>query len=304
VNETESKISDVHRTGFVALSGLPNAGKSTLLNAILGQTISIVSPKPQTTRNRIIGIHNEPTAQLVLVDTPGLSQGRTALGRRMFQQARAAVSEADVVIRVVDAARRGERVDVAEGFDLSPSAAPTVVALNKIDLVRPKDALLPLIQRLSEISGVEAVVPISAWKKNGIDRLIGEVVARLPEGPPLYPPEMVTDRPEQFMAAELVRAEILKHTRQEVPYAAAVAVTAWHEISGEALIEAVIYVEKSSQKGILIGRGGSMIKRIGTAARGEIVRLLECPAHLKLRVSVASEWRTDPAALRELGYEE
>lgn len=294
-------MTEIHRTGFVALSGLPNAGKSTLLNAILGQTVSIVSPKPQTTRNRIIGIHNLEGAQIVLVDTPGLRFGSNELGRRMFQEARAAVSEADVVLRVIDAARAGP--DVAEGFDLSPSSAPTVVALNKVDLVRPKDRLLPMMQRLAEVAGVEAIVPISALRNDGVDRLLGEVVARLPEGPPLYPPEMVTDRPERFMAAELVRAEILKHTRQEVPHASAVAVTAWHEVEGTASIEAVIYVEKDSQRGILIGRGGSMIKRIGTAARQAIGELLGGPVHLKLRVTVASEWRADPAALRELGYE-
>jgi GTP-binding protein Era len=295
-------VTELHRTGFVALSGLPNAGKSTLLNAILGQTVSIVSPKPQTTRNRIVGIHNLDDAQIVLVDTPGLRQGSNELGRRMFQEARAAVTEADVVLRVVDASHVG--ADVAEGFDLSPSSAPTVVALNKIDRVRPKDRLLPMLQRLSEIAGVEAVVPISALKRDGVDRLLREVVARLPEGPPLYPPEMITDRPERFMAAELVRAEILKHTRQEVPHAAAVAVTAWHEIQGAASIEAVIYVEKDSQRGILIGRGGSMVKRIGTAARQAIGELLGTPVHLKLRVTVSSEWRADPAALRELGYDE
>lgn len=291
-----------HRTGFVALSGKPNAGKSTLLNAILGQQISIVSPKPQTTRNRIIGVHNLEGAQVILVDTPGLSDGRDELGRRMLRGAQEAMGDADVVVRVVDASRL--RLDHDGDLDLEPARRPTVVALNKVDLVRPKDRLLPQIERLAGVEGIEAVVPISALRRDRVEAVLSEVTARLPQGPPLYPPEMITDRPERFLASELVREAVLKLTRQEVPHATAVAVTGWREVKGECHIEAAIYVERSSQKAIMIGKGGEMIKRIGTSARQQIIDLLDCMVHLKLRVDVSSQWRADPAALAMLGYDE
>ena len=291
-----------HKTGFVALSGRPNAGKSTLLNAVLGQVVSIVSPKPQTTRNRIVGIHNLEGVQIVFVDTPGMmSKERDELGRRMLRGAREAVGDADVVVRVIDAARLQKS---AEAGDFKPTGKPTIVALNKVDKVRPKDRLLPMIERFSAFEGVEAVVPVSALKKQGLESLVDEIAARLPEGPPLYPLEMITDRPERFLAAELVRGAVLRHTREEVPHAAAVAVTSWTESPKGCHIEAAIYIEKASQKGIVIGRGGSMIKQIGEAARMEIAELLDCPVHLKLRVDVASQWRADPEALRQLGYDE
>lgn len=291
------------RTGFVALSGRPNAGKSTLLNAILGQEISIVTSKPQTTRNRIIGIHNVDDAQIILVDTPGISKGQHELGRRMMRGASEAAADADVVVRVIDAAK--VKLDrERDSWELRRADKPTIIALNKVDLVKPKDRLLPMLQRLSEVEGVAAMVPLSALKKKAIDDLVQEIIALLPEGPPLYPPEMITDRPERFLASELVRASVLRSTRQEVPHAAAVAITSWHETDKGVHVDASIYVERKSQKSILIGRGGEMIKKIGTSARLEINRVLGCEVHLKLRVDVSSQWRTDPRALKELGYDE
>jgi GTP-binding protein Era len=275
-----------------------------LINAILGQTVSVVSPKPQTTRNRIVGIHNLPGVQLILVDTPGLSPGRHELGRRMLRGAREAVSDADVVVRVIDATKwspsSGNRDDAA----LLSRGKRTVVALNKVDLVRPKERLLPLMAALAELENVEAVVPISALRGAGVDDLVNELAQRMPEGEPFYPPEMVTDRPERFLAAEVIRATVLRQTREEVPHAAAVEVQSWRDSDKGCHIEAVIYVEKSSQKAIVVGRGGEMIKKIGTAARLEIGRVLDCQAHVMLRVEVAEGWRGDPKALRQLGYDE
>lgn len=307
-----SSPQEIFRSGFVALSGLANAGKSTLLNAILGQTISIVSPKPQTTRNRILGIHNLPGVQIILVDTPGLTAERDELGRRMVKGALAAIGDADVVVRVVDATKyrvdepslRGDSGRSARPKFPTPTGAPVIVALNKVDVVRPKGKLLPMIAALSQEEGVEVVIPISALRKDGIDELLSEVQSRLPEGPLLYPEEMITDRPERFLAAEFVRAAVLRHTRNEVPHATAVSVTEWRESKTGCHIEAVIFVERESQKAILIGKGGAMIKTIGEAAREEIGHALECEAHLSLRVDVASRWRGDPKTLRQLGYDE
>ncbi len=287
----------------MAFAGRANAGKSTLLNALLGQKLAIVSPKPQTTRNRILGIHNAEGLQAIFVDTPGLGRPREELGRRMERGARQAAAEADVVVWLSDAAR-GER-DLADARTLLEEAGrPALVALNKVDLVRPKDRLLPLIARWAELPGVAAVVPLSALRGDGVDRLLAEVEALLPEGPPLFPEDMLTDRPERFFAAELVREQILRLTEQEVPHSVAVQVASWREVEGEAHVEAVIHVEKESQKGILVGRGGSMVKAIGQAARAEMARVLGQTVHLALRVAVSPGWRGDPRALAELGYDE
>ena len=291
------------RCGIVALSGLPNAGKSTLLNAILGQEIALVSPRPQTTRNRIVGVHELPGAQLVLVDTPGIHREHLELGRRMQKGAREAVHDADVVVRVVDAARL-DPGHAGTREDLTPTGKPTVVALNKVDLVRPKELLLPLIERCSRVEGVEAVVPVSARTGDGIEPLLREVAVRLPLGPRLYPPEMITDRPERFLAAETIRGAVLALTRQEVPHATAVDITAWRDAPDGCHVEARILVEKASQRGIVVGRGGTMIKEIGQRARQDLGRLLDCEVHLRLRVDVSEGWRGDPRALHDLGYDE
>lgn len=287
----------------MALSGLTNAGKSTLLNTVLGQEIALVTPKPQTTRNRIVGVANRPGAQLVLVDAPGLHRGKNELARRMLRGAHQAVAEADVVVRVIDAARATpERL--AGRPDLQPAGKPTVVALNKVDLVRPKERLLPLIDLASRVGDVAAVVPISALRRDGIEALLDEIGALLPEGPALYPPDMITDRPERFIAAELIRGAVLRLTRQEVPYATAVTVTAWHESPKGCHLEARVLVERPTQRAIILGKGGAMIRQIGQEAREEIGRLLGCEVHLRLRVEVAESWRGDPQTLDELGYEE
>jgi GTP-binding protein Era len=292
-----------HRSGFVALAGRPNAGKSTLLNALVGQKLSIVSPKPQTTRTRLLGIVNTADAQVILVDTPGLGPPRHELGRRMARGAAMAMADADVVVWLSDAAARFDDLD--EGATaLGRAGRPAIVALCKVDLVQPKQALLPRIARWAAVGLVEAVVPISALRKDGLDLLLAEVVSRLPEGPRLYPEEMLTDRPERFLAGELVREQVLRRTREEVPYGVAVEVTSWREAEGACHVTATIHVDKESHKGVLIGKGGSMIKTIGAEARAEIARLLGRETHLGLRVVVSRGWRSDPAALDELGYDE
>ena len=303
MTEEENNTSAVRRSGFAALSGLPNAGKSTLLNAILGQEIALVTPKPQTTRNRIVGILNRPGAQIVIVDTPGITEGQSELGRRMLRSARQAVGEADIVVRVLDASRLDPR-RLKDRRDLEPTGKPTLVALNKVDVVRPKERLLPLIELCSKLDTVEAVVPISALRGDGIDRLLDEIGRLLPEGPELYPPDMVTDRPERFLAAEMIRGVVLRQTRQEVPHATAVEIMGWRESPKGCHIEANIIVERRSQRAIVVGSGGTMIKSIGQRARQDISRLLDCEVHLALRVEISERWRGNPRTLKELGYDE
>lgn len=297
---TDEKI---QKTGFVTISGRPNAGKSTLLNALLEQKISIVSSKPQTTRNRIVGILNSDGHQIIFIDTPGITQGKDELGRRMKKGAEQAVADADIVLRVVDSAKVRLPKDGSR-LEFSDADRPTLLILNKVDLIKPKRLLLPMIQTFAEIPGIEAVIPISALRSDGVDNILDEIKARLPQGPPLYPPDMITDRPERFFASELVRESVLRLTRQEVPHATAVAITSWKEVGGTFHIDASIYVERKNQKAILIGRGGEMIKTIGTAARKEISEMLDETVHLNLRVEVSTQWRHDPASLRELGYDE
>jgi GTP-binding protein Era len=303
VNEDLPSQDPIHRCGFVALSGLTNAGKSTLLNVILGQEIALVTPKPQTTRNRIVGVLTRPGAQLVFVDTPGIHRGRRELDRRMARGAQQAVEEADVVVRVVDASKvTPERLKGR--IDLRPTGKPTVVVLNKVDLVHPKQLLLPLLETCGQIEGVEAVVPLSALRHKGIEALIEEVARLLPEGPALYPEDMVTDRPERFIAAELIRGAVLRLTHQEVPHASAANISVWYESPKGVHLEARIVIERPSQRAILLGKGGSMIRQIGETARGDIGKLLDCPVHLKLTIEVSEHWRGDPRTLDELGYDE
>ena len=302
------------RAGFCAIVGLPNVGKSTLLNRILGQRLAAVSPKPQTTRNRIVGIHNAPGVQIAFVDTPGIQAGTGALRRYMRDEALTAAGETDVALLMIDAADRRDR---QPGRLAEPDAAPlaeqlrgraVVVALNKIDRVAKPD-LLPLIAGWDEWAkaqgGATEIVPISALTGDGVDRLVAAIAGKLPEGPALFPEDMVTDRAERFLAGELIREQLFHQLGQELPYAAAVVVESFEERAEkkDVLIGAVIVVERDSQKAIVVGKGGARIKQLGIAAREAVSELLGCPVHLNLHVKVVPDWSRGERGIRQLGYE-
>jgi GTP-binding protein Era len=290
-------------SGFVALIGRPNAGKSTLLNRLVGEKLSIVSARPQTTRNRITGIKNTRDAQVIFVDTPGLHAGRGRLGEFMQRTAERAAEDVDAVCLVVDASGR----EGPEPLVLTPLAAfrgPVFCALNKVDRVRPKSRLLPLIEEWRRAYPFAEILPISATEGTNCDRLLAALTRALPEHPPFFPPDATSDQPETFYVAEVIRERIFHLTHQEVPYAVAVRVEDLVERTRpERLdIRATIFVEQESQKGILIGKGGAMLKRIGTEARRELERFFGIQVFLGLTVDVRRNWRRDPRALREFGF--
>jgi GTPase len=290
------------RAGFVSLVGRPNAGKSTLLNRLVGEKLAIVSPRPQTTRNRITGILHRPGAQIVFVDTPGLHAGGGKLGEFMAQTARRAVEDVDVVCLVVDASDRAGPDELVLA-PLREHRGPSVCALNKIDLVKPKEALLPQLERWRACHPFEALVPVAAAVGTSCDRLLEVLVAALPEHPPYFPADATSDQPETFWVAEIVREQIFTFTRQEVPYAAAVQVEELTDRTPERLyVRAAVFVEQESQKGILIGRGGAMLKRIGSGARRQLERFFGVQVFLDLHVEVRRNWRKDDRALREFGF--
>jgi GTP-binding protein Era len=294
--------------GTVAILGRPNVGKSTLLNALVGEKLAIVTPKPQTTRNRIVGVWNGPAGQIVFVDTPGVHGSNKALNRFMVQEALGTIESVDAALLVVDAGDRRPGNEERQILrELSAAKRPTVLAVNKVDKVKDKSALLPLLAEWEQVSRFAALVPISALKGKNLEPVVRELVKLLPEGPPLYGPDMLTDRTERFLAAELIREQVFLLTRQELPYAVAVDIEAWEERARadgkeDVVIEATILVERESQKAIAVGKGGAMIREIGTKARAEVTSLLGRPAHLKLQVKVDPEWTTSPAALARLGY--
>jgi GTP-binding protein Era len=291
------------RSGFVSLLGRPNAGKSTLLNRLVGQKLAIVSPRPQTTRNRITGILHRPDAQVVFVDTPGLHAGGGKLGEFMLRTAQRAVEDVDAVCLVVDATDRSGPDDLVLA-PLRDYRGVVVCALNKVDLVAPKSALLPILERWRMAYPFRDLVPISAADGTNCDRLLDILVAALPEHPPFFPADATSDQPETFWVAEVVREQIFHFTHQEVPYAAAVRVEELTERRNpeRLYVRASIFVEQDSQKGILIGKGGGMLKRIGTAARRELEAFFGVPVFLDLRVQVRHQWRKDERALREFGF--
>lgn len=290
------------KSGFVALVGRPNAGKSTLLNRLVGQKLAIVSDKPQTTRNRIRGVRNFPEGQVVFVDTPGLHRPLYRLNVRMVDAALDALREVDVVAAVVDAAERPGAGDRYLMDILRKLQKPKVLALNKVDLVA-KEQLLPLIARYSETVGFDDVVPISAQTGDNVPRLEAVLLTHLPEGEPFYDEDYLTDQPERFFVAELVREQVLQHTRAELPFATAVVVDRFEEADENGLLRfyCTILVERESQKPIVVGRGGAMIKTIGTSARHELERFFGARVYLDLRVKVRADWREDERVLDELG---
>jgi GTP-binding protein Era len=291
------------RSGFVAILGAPNAGKSTLLNRMLGQKISITSKKPQTTRNRILGVVHGPTAQMIFLDTPGIHRAKTPLNVRIVDAALATLSEADLVLLVADVQTPDKGSETLLIEKLAQQKTPVVVAINKIDRVRPPE-LLKEIEHWSTRLPFLAVVPISAKTGEQVDRLQQAMQASLPPGPPFFPPEGLTDLPMRFIAAEMIREKVIRLTGQEVPYAVAVTIDVFKEEKQGALvrIHATIHVERTSQKGIVIGRQGAKLKQIGEAARKEIEAMLETRVFLKLFVRVQKNWTKDTKALRKFGY--
>jgi GTP-binding protein Era len=293
-----------HRSGFVALVGRPNAGKSTLLNRLVGQKLAIVSPRPQTTRTSITGIAQLPHAQVVFVDTPGLHHGAGKLSAYMAATAARALADVDVVCLVADASRTIDRHDEALLTRLAGCRAPVYCCLNKVDLVRPRARLLPRIAAYRARLPFKEVVPVSATEGTNCDRLLELIVGDLPERAPDFPADALTDQPETFFVAETVREKIFHFTHDEVPYACAVQVEELIDRGGGRglSITATIFVEQASQKGIVIGKAGSMLKRIGTAARKDLERFFGVPVYLALRVDVRPKWRTNDRALREFGF--
>jgi len=291
-------------SGFIAIIGPPNVGKSTLLNRFLGQKIAITSPKPQTTRNRILGIYNEDDCQMVFIDTPGIHQTRSLLHKSMVRSAKASLGEVDIILLVVEL----EEADHSDELDtilrlLKKTAKPAIMAINKIDLIK-KERLLPLIESYSKLHCLDSIVPISALYGDGVETLREELKKRLSPGPQFFPPDMLTDKSEEFLIAEIIREKIYYETREELPYSSAVMVESLEEDSARNLLTvmAVIYVEKASQKGMIIGKDGRMIKRIGTNARTEIERIFSLKVYLELFVKVEKKWSSSTRSLRRLGY--
>jgi GTP-binding protein Era len=292
------------RSGFVAIVGAPNVGKSTLLNRMLGQKISITSKKPQTTRNRILGVLDRPGTQFVFLDTPGVHHASKPLNERIVEVALSALADVDLILVMADAAAPQPEAEQFMVEKLSArSKTPAILALNKIDKVE-KAALLDQIDRWSRRHEFKSIVPVSALRGLQVDELVDAMAAALPQGPPLYPPGSLTDMPERFIAGELIREKAFRLTGEEIPYSVAVTVEDFKEEKAGGLIRihATIHVERDSQKGMVIGKGGRKLKEIGQAARGEIERMVGTKVFLKLFVRVQKNWSKDTKALRKFGY--
>ena len=298
--------------GRIAILGRPNVGKSTLLNRIVGEKLAIVTPKPQTTRNRITGVYNNERGQIVFVDTPGVHGAKKGLNRFMVDEAMGVIPDIDAALLVIDI-DVAMQVGGAAGLgnpeeailrELVEAGRPVVLAVNKVDTLKAKTVLLPVLERLNKNESLRTIVPVSATKGTNVDSLVGELWSLLPAGPPLYGPEMLTDRSERFLAGELIREQLFLTLRQEIPYAVAVIIEEWEEREGkgDVVISATIIVEREGQRAIILGHKGEMIRQIGTQARGAISDLLQRPAHLKLHIKVHPDWTTSPDALARYGY--
>ncbi|HEX4136794.1 MAG TPA: GTPase Era [Bryobacteraceae bacterium] len=299
----------VHKSGFVSIIGRPNAGKSTLLNALVGQKVSIVADKPQTTRTAIQGVLTTPDAQIVFIDTPGIHKSDTAINKRMMDAVRASLEERDLFIYLVDVTkpfdsgdekalsvlRRGE----STGSDSMP---PVIIALNKIDALPAKHEMLPLLEEYQKRYQFEAYLPIAAATGEGLDKLSDEVLRLLPEGPEYFPPDHYTDQPARFLAAELIREKILRATHQEVPHSVTVIIEKWEELPRLIRIFATIVVERAGQKAIVIGSKGSMLKQIGSQAREEMEGLFDTRIYLDLHVKVEADWREKASYLNTVDW--
>ena len=296
-------------SGFVCILGRPNAGKSTLLNALVGERLAIVSPKPQTTRNRILGIvqipkrKKAPAGQIVLIDTPGVHKADTSLGRKMMSEVREALEGCDLLLLIVDVTRKFGQADESVLEMAKKSGTPVFLLLNKIDLFRnQKDKLLPIIDGYRKLHSFKEIIPISARKPEGLELLIEKIIGALPEGPRYFPEDQVTDQPMRFMVAEVIREQVLLETSEEVPYATTVLVEQFEEGPKLTRIAAAIYCEREGQKRILIGKQAQMLKQIGTAARLQIEKMVGTRVFLELFVKVSPEWRESRAFIEELDW--
>jgi GTP-binding protein Era len=305
------------RSGFVCILGRPNAGKSTLLNALVGEKLAIISPKPQTTRNRILGIihapkrKERPAGQVILLDTPGVHRPDSSLGRKMMAEVRDAMEGCSLILLIDDAARRRDSSDQFVIDLVKKSKTPTFLLLNKIDLLRgrghdkggkSKDRLLPLIDQYRGLHDFQEIIPISARKREGLDLLLDKVIAALPEGPHYFPDDQLTDQPVRFMVGEIIREQILLETKEEVPYATTVLIEQFEERPRLTRIAAAIYCEREGQKAILVGKGGLMLKKIGTAARLQIEKMVGTKVFLELFVKVRAGWRESREFVQELDW--
>ena len=299
----------VYRSGFVSILGRPNVGKSTLLNAILGERIAITTPKPQTTRHRILGVRHFDSGQIVFLDTPGIHKARGGLNRVMLDTALATIGEGDLIYHMVEVGPAFiKRPDFSEGNRrisrlIAQAGKPAFLIINKIDLVK-KSGLLPIIDRVRSEHSYEEIHPVSALVGEGVDVLLQNTLGRMPQGPPYYPDDIVTDRTMRFLASEVVREKTMLLLHEEVPYSVGVVIDRFLERDGGKRfhIDATLFVERDSQKGIVIGRGGQTLRRIGEAARKEMEKFFRKPVGLKLHVKVRKDWTADPGALREFGY--
>jgi GTP-binding protein Era len=287
------------RSGFISIIGRPNVGKSTLLNALLGEKIAIISDKPQTTRNRILGIVNQPDAQMVFMDTPGIHKPMHKMNEFMVKTALATYNEVDVILMLVEATEQPGGGDKFIIETLSDVKTPVFLLINKVDLVK-KDALLPLMQEYSKLRNFAEIIPVSALR-NDLGGLLDAILKRLPQGPKYFPDDQLTDQPERFIVSELIREKVFALTKEEIPYSTAVVIEEMKEEPEITRITAVIYVERDSQKGILIGKGGGMLKQIGTLARQEAEKLLGAKIFLQLWVKVKKGWREDERMLKNIG---
>ena len=299
----DAEIPANYRCGFAAIVGRPNVGKSTLLNALLGKKVSIVSPKPQTTRHRILGILTRPEEQIIFVDTPGMHSGaRRAMNRHMNRAALASLQDADVNLFVVESLSWNEE-DLRILETLKQQSRPIILVLSKVDKVTPRERLLPFIQELSRRADFVEVVPLSALKRSNLEQLPAIIARHLPLSPPHFPADQITDRSPEFRAAEIVREKLTLRLRQELPYGLTVVLEQFKEEDGRLLVNAVIWVERTGQKAIVIGQGGEQLKEVGRSARIEMSNLFGQPVHLELWVKVKENWSDNEMALKQLGYE-
>jgi len=294
------------RSGYVAIVGRPNAGKSTLLNSILGQKLSIVSAKPQTTRHKILGILNEPGCQVIFMDTPGMIEPKYLLQDAMMRSVQSSLRDADLTVFLRDVTEEFDDAKIGEELGaLAKLPPPVIVVLNKCDLAR-QEAVNSVLTRFAGAPGPpEAVLPVSALRGTGVPYLKGEIIRRLPVHPPYYPEDFLSDQNERFFVAEIIREKVFECYREEIPYSTTVQILKFEEKAGRKdVIEAEICVERESQKGILIGVGGAALKKTGQSARKDIEKFLGRPVYLELRVKVRDKWREDPLWLKRLGYSE
>jgi len=295
-------------SGFACILGRPNAGKSTLLNALVGEKLAIVSPKPQTTRNRILGIihvperKDRPGAQVILIDTPGVHRPDGSLGRKMMSEVREALEGCDIILLIADVSSRPGAADQFVLDMVKQSRTPAFLLLNKIDLVREKSKLLPIIDEYRKLHDFQEVIPLSALKRQALDVVLNKIIGALPEGAQYFPEDQITDQPARFMAAEIIREQVLRETREEVPYQTTVGIEEFEEGVKLTRIAAAIYCEREGQKGILVGKRGQMLKKVGTAARMEIEKMLGTRVFLELFVKVRPGWRDSREFVEELDW--